>query len=210
MYNIHLQNYTFFSIIVIACGGTIMNKRIGKSQRAKKIWSKTAMILAFVALCFTLVACDPSTYRFEPDELDEVVKVELIAYDNPDQKHFFSWVPDHTADLKPFDNSAASVLETLDDDKIPDFIDALCETDVLYWYFAYDSPNEICLKLTYSDDSFLIVWSDYKNKSFAGYIGKFTADGEVDGFIGSFSALGYYTELVNDFFHTQIIVPTKK
>ena len=159
-------------------------------------------MFVFIFCCFTLTACDPGTYYFEQEELSDIVRIELINYDNPEQKHFISWVPDHTSDLKPLDNSKISVLETLEEDKIPQFIDTLCEFDILYRYYAFDSPNGVCLKLSYSNGDFLIV--NCNVPSFAGYIGEFTSDGEVTAFIGCFSASSSFTTLVNNFFQTKI------
>ena len=166
--------------------------------------AKLALIGVIAAACFTLTACDPSHFYFEEEDLSDVVSIELINYDNPKQKEFSSWVPDHSSDLKPFDESKVTVLETLDESEIPDFTAKLCEPIILYWYFAYDSPNGICIKLTYSTGDFLIVWSDYQNGWFGGYIGKFTSEGEVKEFYGSFASLGSYTYLVNNYFETQI------
>lgn len=166
---------------------------------------KAITVLVFLlAFCFTLSACDPGNFQFTSDELASVTSIELISYDNPEQKHFASWVPDHTSDLKPFDDTKASRLEVLDDDKISDFLDELCEYNILYKYFAYDSPNGTCLKLNYRNGDFLIVWSYYQNGSFSGYIGRYSSDGEVAEFFGCFESLTYYKNLVNDYFQIQI------
>lgn len=133
-----------------------------------------------------------------------MISIKLINYDNPEQKHFSFWVTDHASDLKPFDNAKMSCLEILDDNRITDFVDDLCECDVLYKYYAYDPPNGKCIKLNYSNGDFLIVWSNYKTGSFSGYIGKFSIDGEIAEFIGCFESLTSYEDLVNNYFQTQI------
>lgn len=167
----------------------------------KKVTALLAILLVICSLC-VFAACDPSTVYIEPEYVSEVVRVELINYDNPAQKHFFSWVPDHTADLKPFDKSKFSVVETLDEDKIAAFLDTLYECPILSTYFAFDSPNGLCLKLTYSNGDFLII--NCYERSFVGYIGKFSSNGEVDEFIGCFVSLQCFEILVNDYFQTQI------
>ena len=161
-----------------------------------------ATILILIICCFTFTGCDPGSYYFTHEYLSDIVSVELINYNNPKQKHFISWVPDHSSDLKSFDDSKLSVLETLDEDKISDFIDTLCECHILATYYAYDSPNEICLKLNYSNGDFIIA--NCQNQSYAGYIGKFTFDGKVAKFIGFFSSRTSFITLVNDYFQTQI------
>lgn len=166
---------------------------------------KTVTIIVFLVVsCFTLSACDPGRYYFTSEDLSDVISIELINYDNPEQKQFSSWVPDHTSDLKPFDNSKMSRLEILDYNKKADFIESLCECLILYKYFACDSPNGICIKLNYSNGDYLIVWSNYQKGGFSGYIGRFTSEGKVAEFFGCFSSLTYYKDLVNNYFQTQI------
>ena len=167
----------------------------------KKVVALLSILLVLCALC-ALTACDPGTFYFDQEYLSDIVSVELIRYDNPQQKHFISWVPDHTADLKPLDKNKISVLETLETDKISDFFDKLCECHILSTYYAYDSPNGICLKLNYSNGDFIII--NCAEKRYVGYIGNFTADGNVGEFIGCFSDYGSFEVLVNDYFQTKI------
>ena len=167
----------------------------------KKITVLLAVLLLLCSLC-TFAACDPSEIYFDRDDLSDIVSVELINYDNPKQKPFFSWVPDHTADLKPFDNSKISVLETLEGDKISDLLDTLCECPILAKYYAYDSPSGLCLKLNYANGDFVII-TCYVD-SFTGYIGRFYSNGEVAEFIGCFVSTRCCEVLVNDYFQTKI------
>lgn len=169
-----------------------------------KIIKIVAIIALLFVLCFTLSACDPSPYNFKSEDLAEVISIELINYDNPEQKHFSSWVPNHTSDLKKFDFKKMNHLETLDQSGISAFADDLCDCEILYKYFAYDSPSGICIKLNYFNGDFLIVQSDYETGSFIGYIGKFNIYGEVADFIGCFESLSSYKRLVNNYFSTQI------
>lgn len=168
----------------------------------KKFISIIATFIILIIGCLMLTACDPGRYHFSQEELSDIVSVELVKYNNPKQKSFFSWIPDHSSDLKPFDESKLSVLETLSEDKIPQFIDTLLECDILSKYYAYDSPNGICLKLSYSNGDFLIINSQMP--SFDGYIGKFSAAGKVTEFIGCFSNSNFFKTLVNDYFQTKV------
>lgn len=168
-----------------------------------KKWTKLLAIV--IALCslyaFAACAVDPVDYHFSYDELSDIVSIELIQYNNSRQKSFLSWVPDHTSDLKPFDEDKLSVLETLDEDRFPQFIDMLCECCILDTYYAYDSPNGTGFKLTYSNGDFLIV--SCNEKSFDGYIGKFSSDGKVVAFIGCFTRRSDYEALMNEFFPSE-------
>ena len=178
-----------------------MRNKFSKDPKIRTAILHRGMIFLIIC-CLTLTGCDPVSYRFHHDDLADIVSIELIQYDNPEQKDFLSWVPDHTSDLKPFDVSKVSVLETLDEDNISELIDTLCECYILDTYYAYDSPNGICLKLTYSNGDFLIISCD--ENSYEGYIGKFSPDGEVAQFIGCFENLSSFKTLVNDYFQTKI------
>lgn len=155
-------------------------------------------------LCFGMIlflsSCDPGTHVIQQDELTDVVSVELIEYKNPNQEHFTSWVPNHFEDLKPFDTANATVIEKLQDEKKSEFLNSFRETDILHTYYAYDSPSDVCIRLTYKNGDFLIIWANYKRESFGGYIGMYSENGSVLSFWGSFSALDYYKDLVNNFF----------
>ena len=167
----------------------------------KKITVLLTILVVLSCLC-AFAACDPSEVYLDSEYLDGIVSVELVNYDNPGQKHFFSWVPDHTADLKPFDSSKLTVVGTLDEDQISDFLETLSECPILDRYYAFDSPNGFCLRLTYSNGDFIIV--NCYQQSFVGYIGKFTPDGDVAQFIGCFVSRKCFETLVNDYFQTKI------
>ena len=165
---------------------------------------KIICFLCLIILTLSFGACDPGTLTIPPESLAEITSIELIEYTNPEQKHFHSWVPDHSDDLVPFDFSKMTVLETLPEERLTDFKDAFTQTDILNLYYAYDSPADVCIKANYSNGDFLIIWANYKRGSFGGYIGKFAQDGSVSSFWGCFSALFYYEDLVNNFFTYQI------
>jgi hypothetical protein len=65
---------------------------------------------------------------------------------------------------------------------------------------VYDSPKDICIRLNYSNGNFLIIWANYIEDSYAGYIGEYLSDGTVFSFWGSFSSLMDFEELVNQYF----------
>lgn len=162
----------------------------------KKIFS----ILIVVTICLYFCSCDPGSVSISREKLDCVVSIELIDYANPSQKHFTSWVPDQFDKLVPFDPANATTLEVLSSEKISDFLDEFSKTDILHTYYAYNSPKDVCIRLNYQNGDFLIIWADYANNSFSGYIGEYSSDGAVLSFWGSFSALGDYKDLVNQYF----------
>ncbi len=162
-------------------------------------------------LCFILIilsllfsACDPGHLPIAQESLQNVTSVELISYENQQQKHFLSWVPNHFDELAPFDHTLVTILETLPEEKVDDFLQSFSETEILHTYYAYDSPKGICIRVNYTDGHFLIIWANYFENSFAGYIGEYLPDGTVLSFWGSFSGLFYYTDLVNLYFDCKI------
>ena len=166
---------------------------------------KAVAFLCLVIMCVSLCACDPASFVISPDFLKDVTYIELIEYKNPDQKQFSTWVPDQFNDLKPFDDSNATVIEILPEEKVSDFLDAFMQADILHTYYAYDSPSDICIKLNYASGNFLIIWANYNAGTYAGYIGEYLPDGTVTSFWGSFSSLKCYERLVNDFFDYKIL-----
>ena len=161
---------------------------------------KTISLLALATICCMLLSCDPSTYVIEDETLSRVTCVELIQYENTDQKHFVTWVPDQFEELVPFELSRATVLETLPAEKTSAFLEAFSKTYILHTYYAYNSPKDVCLRLRYENGDFLIVWANYAEHSHAGYIGEYASDGSVLSFWGSFSALSEYENLVYEYF----------
>ena len=162
----------------------------------KKVFA--AIIVAII--CLSMCSCDPGSFSISREDLNDVISVELIEYANPNQKHFTSWVPDQFDKLVPFDPANATTLEFLPSDKISDFLDAFAKTDILHTYYAYNSPKDVCIKLNYQNGNFLIIWANYADNRFAGYIGEYSSDGTVLSFWGSFSSLSYYKDLVNKYF----------
>ena len=157
--------------------------------------------ILIMIICFSLFACDPGVLRINRNSLNDVISVELIKYENPNQKHFNTWVTDQFDKLVPFVPANATTIESLPSEKISDFLDAFSSTDILHTYYAYDSPKDICIRLNYENSNFLIIWANYAENRFAGYIGEFSADGTVLCFWGCFSSVDYYTDLIGEYFN---------
>ena len=156
----------------------------------------TIISLCLILIVLTLSSCDPLRYSPTEEYLKDVVSIELIRYNNPDQKDFISWVPDHSDDLVAFDNSRVEIIEILDNEKFDDFATAFQGTEIMHTYYRCDSPDGVCIRVNYENGKFLIVGRDY--------IGYFSENGEVSAFEGCFSSRTYYTDLVNEFFEYQV------
>jgi len=166
---------------------------------------KFAIIVVICMLCFALGSCDPGQYSFDYEELiDSITSVELIQYDNSEIKRFKSWVPNHESRLSAFDFDKMEVLESLEEETIDDFLQELSEIVFLHKYYAYNSPENICIRMIFSNGDFVVLTSDYKNSSFCGYVGIFNSKGEVVDFVGCFQSLPDFEYLINEFFATQL------
>ena len=158
---------------------------------------KTTIIsLCLILIVLTLSSCDPLRYSPTEEYFKDVVSIELIRYNNPDQKDFISWVPDHSDDLVSFDNSKVEIIEILNNEKFDDFSTAFQSTAIMHTYYRCDSPDGVCIRVNYENGKFLIIGKDY--------VGYFLENGEVSAFAGCFSSIMYYTDLVNEFFEYQV------
>ena len=166
---------------------------------------KTAIrLIAVAVLCCLLCACNLAPETTKEDNLSSVVLIELIEYKNPEQKHFAASSSNRFDELATFDPAKVTVLETLDAAKNAEFVEAFLQTNILDGHYAYDAPNKMCVRLTYENGDFMIIWADYALGRYAGYIGEYSANGTPKCFWGSFSGLHYYKDLVGQFFTTPL------
>ena len=160
--------------------------------------SSIVCLLFCVCLCLCFAACDPGSYSFGEAELEDgLVSIELIDYDNPKQKSFISWVPDHSSDILPFDHQKMTVQETLPEEKHDEFVKLLAGSYILYHYYTVNSPRGLCLKLTYESGEFLVISADKDGAS--SFVCRYAADGRVIEYIGSIDDNGTHLDLIRCF-----------
>lgn len=154
-----------------------------------------SVIILSVSVMF-LTACDPASYYYNLNELRAPVKtIELVNYDNPNQKSFGLWLIDHSKDLKPLDMSAIQTVATLQTEQIDNFMTDLSKQHIHYKDYEVDSPKGKCIRIVYEDDYFDMISCNKKQ-----YIGTFTPNGEVEEFIGGFGAYNSYEYLLKTYF----------
>lgn len=152
---------------------------------------KNLIFFILIILGINCIACEPAQFYFDYEELKKnVAQVELIDYNNPDAKE----VTDDYKDLQPFDFSKMEIIETLPLTKLDDFLKALSMEGLMVGVKHLDSPNGICIKLSYKNGSFEIFSLQL------GYSGSFDLNGKVERFIGV--RPNYYFS--NKFFETQV------
>ncbi|MBQ9731370.1 MAG: hypothetical protein IJV94_04640 [Bacilli bacterium] len=167
---------------------------------------KIKKLLSSIILVFCILfcaSCDPSTYYYDKDYLTEnIQEIRLIDYTNEDRNHFLTWTLDQSNKLKDFNLENIEILSTLEVDKHDSFIESLCSFDILYKYYAYDSPKGICVMIVYKNGNFDII--NCEKDRFAGYIGTYDSNGNVVDFIGCFSSYHYYEDLISDYFEYEV------
>ena len=139
-----------------------------------------------------LTSCDPVNYRFNAVELEkDLDHIELIRYENEQQKKFTVWVSDHSSEILPFNEINATVIDNIDEGKTSDFLEEISGYTVLDRYYVYDSPQGYCIRMLYNNGDFIIIGSDF--------IAKYSSDGRVKAFIGTFASMEI-RDLVNKYF----------
>ena len=166
---------------------------------------KFSLFLSMIFCCFLFSSCDPAISQFDTLDLKEnLVEIALIDYENPEQKQFISWIPNCFSKLVPFETSNSTIVEVLSKEKYSKFIEQLSEVSILSEYYAFDSPNDLCIQLSYENGDFLILTCNRQDKSYRGYIWMYSQNGDVKNFIGSFERYDSFQSLVNNFFDTKI------
>ena len=163
---------------------------------------KIAVALIAIVFCLSLVACDPAFNYFDRTGVGEaeVASVQLIDYDASDITELQWWkqyiFPSLWWHPLSFDENKCTVIETLNEDKKEDFINNLKDSGGYLFYYKYNSPKGMCLKITYSDGNFLIIGLDLW-----GYVGEYAADGSCGQYYGASNL--YPAGLINDYFEYQ-------
>jgi len=139
---------------------------------------KLRTILVVFLCCFVFTACEPSGFSYNYDDLSgNVVTIELINYDNPKAK----MVADHlsTARHLNFDFGKEEYIATLEEELHEDFLESISGKMILNHVNHFNSPNELCVKISYTNGDFDIV-SD-------SYIGRFDSTGKFKDYMGVFN-----------------------
>lgn len=154
-----------------------------------------AILLVICSLC-TFVACDPNTFYFDYDELKEnVIRVELIYYDNPNAKKLF----EQRDKVLPFDFDKMEIVEILSENEMDNFLHDLSEHPFMTDWIHSDSPIGYSIRIVYLNGDFEVI-SYYSENDYKWYSGGFYADGQVKRFIGT----GLDEELFNKYFETKV------
>lgn len=159
--------------------------------------------ICLISICLTLCSCDPVGHNagdwLEPEKIESV---ELIHYDNDEQSTFEAWprTKYKFRKLQFFDGSKATVLKTLNEESLPDFVESFSGMHIWTGYFLFDSPKDECIRINYSDGSYTVIYADseqmYKGK---GFVAQYAPDGEVEIYYGSVGNIEEYNNLTELF-----------
>lgn len=141
---------------------------------------KVLSCICLISLLLLLTACDPGIFQYDYYELKEtVVRVEYIYYENPTAKRLDEFLVDKKDKLIPFDFDKMEIRGVLPNEKLDDFLQDLCQYEIMMHWIHSDSPKGECIKMTYNNGDFEII----TNRA-GEYVGSFYSTGEVKRFIG--------------------------
>ena len=153
---------------------------------------KVVSFIVLFFLVFFLIACDPERYWISEEDLVNVIRVELINYNNPKSKSI-----EILDELLPFDFNLMEIIEVLPDDKMNAFLEDYSTAYYLEIFNYIDSANGKSLRLIYRNGDFKIVcFKTY-------YVCIFDSDGNVKKFC-NYKLSYLITDIVNKHFYTKV------
>lgn len=155
------------------------------------------VILVLTTMC--LAACDPSRYTFDYDELlADTDRIELIRYFNPDVKDkvLVDNVFVKPDVLEKFNSDDMEILDVLPTEKLEEALLFIVEEMGFFCGTSSTSgPVNLCIRLIYKNGNFEVWNSDREDDSpHNPYAGSFTANGDVDRYIGSVLGVSYFID----------------
>jgi len=153
----------------------------------KRLIKSPGASLGICLLCFILVSCftNPIDFKYNIDDFDNVVSVELIRYNNSDVKS----VRDYTTH-PDFDFSKVEHIETIEEEKLENLFTVLASTLILNHVSHNNSPSGIGVIITYENGDFDMLSAEYA--------GRFGSSGDFIKFMGKFDE-------GNEWFYNNII-----
>lgn len=148
---------------------------------------KIFMILLLFFTCFILIACEPRSVSYPDDYLEDVIKVELINYDNNK--------------IKRFDVDKMEIIEELNTEKLDDFLQDL--SDIYMWrsipkgYFAGES-----IRIIYGNGDFEVMSCNNTEHKIISYLVRYDSNGRMIKLIGSVEHKSEFTNILNTYFTT--------
>lgn len=150
---------------------------------------KEFMILLICFICLSLTACEPPGVSYPDDYLRDVIKIELINYDN--------------SKMSPFNFDKMEIIEELDAEKLDDFLRDLSE--IYMWRSITEGYFDgISIRTIYSNGNFEVMSCNNTDYRINSYVVRFDSDGKKIKFIGSVEDESEFINIINKYFITQI------
>lgn len=157
-----------------------------------------------IALCIlisiTLLSCEPNKYYFKNNTRnDEIVSIELITYNADDIE-----IVDSKGDMLNFNADNMTILETLNQSEVEDFLSEFFCLEFLQGYPHLNTPDGIGVKINYDNGDFLILTDSLVDEDRYGDAIMFNSNGHFLEYFGGLSWRPNFIDLVNKYFQTQI------
>jgi len=161
---------------------------------------KFSLLLSILLVIF-LVSCEPDKYYFKDNTRnDEVVSIELISYTANDIE-----IVDSIAEMLDFYTGNMTILETLSQSEVEDFMSEFSYIEFLQGYPHLSTPDGTGVKINYENGDFLIVTNNPDGKEpHGGEAILYNSDGQFMDYYGSISWMQNFIDLVNEYYQTQI------
>ena len=161
------------------------------------------IILILSAFVLLLTACDPGMVHYARNiSIDDVVRVELIDYDNPKVKKISSLITERG--IKAFDFKKMTIVEELSEEKYEDFFQDFSQLKLWGRWHHLNSPSGTSIRIVYSNDDFDVVsFGNIEDQVFS-FMAKYNSKGKLIDFIGTVESKTDYINLINSYFKTQI------
>ena len=170
-----------------------MKKKYLEVGCMKKVISSILLLLSVFSCLICFVSCDPIPVMLDYDKLiTNTVKIELVDYENENPKLIFNL----DGKKKPtFDFNKSTLIATLDDSKMEDFINDLVNYQYLYFGRTWNEPVGETLILYQNNGDMLVLYgciyeSEKGGTSYPGSCIMFDKDGEYIEYIGDFGYAG--------------------
>jgi len=162
---------------------------------------KLIVILFLILLTVFLTSCEPNKYFFKSNvRNNEIVSIELLSYRQDNVA-----VVNSTDGMLDFVFENMEILEILDSIKNENFIFEFSRIEFFQGYSHLNTPNGVGVKINYENGDFLIVTDRIKDEDeYGGDAILFNSDGIFLEYFGSISWIQTFTELIDDFFDTQM------
>ena len=156
---------------------------------------KKFVLLLLISVTLLLTGCDPGLVYFSGTTSDEIERIELVKYNNDSYKMI-----DVSKETPKFDSDKIEVIETLEKEKINDF---LCDFEKIIFHDENDSVNEptgYCLLWYLKDGNFIVFSSTIEGDRAYSMVSEFDSTDNFVRHSASFASKPHYDDVLKKYF----------